>query len=322
MLGQIDFAPWQCLAGLIDNSIDAFIDQSRQGTGAVEPKVYIDVPNERELKAGNGALFVRDNGKGMSLETLQDAVRAGYSGNDPVEKMGLFGMGFNISTARMGRRTEVWTTRADDSDWTGLVIDFDQLERQKTFSAPIQQRPKTAQEIEDRCHGTEIKITRLEADRVMPLIKGVGKRRTRDKLGKIYGQVMHRLDIKINYAGDTVTPTKHCVWNSNRFVETKAFGKVPARIEIDETLDNRKQRGSSLARGDFTGESTWRNPGGRTAPKQRVETGWTRSFCRARLRCGRKISHDILSCGSRQERAGNDPRTDLFLYSESCGSRI
>ena len=240
MLGQIDFAPWQCLAELIDNSIDAFIDHSRQGNGAVDPKIYIDVPNERDLKAGNGALFVRDNGTGMSLETLQDAVRAGYSGNDPVEKMGLFGMGFNISTARMGRRTEVWTTRVDDPDWTGLVIDFDQLERQKTFSAPIQQRPKTAQEIEDRCHGTEIKITRLEADRVMSLIKGVGKRRTRDKLGKIYGRVMHRLDIKINYAGDTVTPTKHCAWNSSRFVETKAFGKVPARIEIDETLDNRK----------------------------------------------------------------------------------
>ena len=29
MLGQIDFAPWQCLAELIDNSIDAFIDQNR-----------------------------------------------------------------------------------------------------------------------------------------------------------------------------------------------------------------------------------------------------------------------------------------------------
>lgn len=240
MLGQIDFAPWQCLAELIDNSIDAFIDQNRQGVGSIEPKIYVEVPSEKDLKAGNGALVVRDNGRGMSLKTLQDAVRAGYSGNDPVEKMGLFGMGFNISTARMGRRTEVWTTRAEDPDWTGLIIDFDQLEHQKTFAAPVQQKNKTTREMDEGVHGTMIKITRLEVDRVMPLIKGVGKRRTKDKLGKIYGQVMQRLNIKINYAGDVVAPTKHCVWNARRFVETKVFGQVPARIEINETLDDRK----------------------------------------------------------------------------------
>ncbi|WP_050604547.1 ATP-binding protein [Ruegeria sp. 6PALISEP08] len=240
MLGQIDFAPWQCLAELIDNSIDAFIDQARDGVPAVEPKIWVDVPGEKELKAGRGELIVRDNGSGMSIATLQDAVRAGYSGNDPVEKMGLFGMGFNISTARMGRKTEIWTTRADDPDWTGLVIDFDHLEQQKTFNAPVQLRAKTNKELEDQAHGTEIKITRLEVDRVMPLIKGVGKRRTREKLGKIYGRVMRRLEIEINYSGDAVTPTKHCVWDAKRSVETKAFGNVPARIEIDETLDTRK----------------------------------------------------------------------------------
>ena len=229
MLGQIDFAPWQCLAELVDNSIDAFIDQARDGVPAVEPKIWVDVPGERELRAGRGELIVRDNGSGMSIGTLQDAVRAGYSGNDPVEKMGLFGMGFNISTARMGRKTEIWTTRADDSDWTGLVIDFDHLEQQKTFNVPVEQRPKTPRELEDRVRGTEIKITRLEVDRVMPLIKGVGKRRTRERLGKIYGRVMRRLEIGINYAGDVVTPTKHCVWDAKRSVETRAFGNVPHR---------------------------------------------------------------------------------------------
>ncbi len=239
MLGQIDFAPWQCLAELIDNSIDAFIDQARDGAPAAAPKIWVDVPGEKELKAGRGEVIVRDNGNGMSIGNLQDAVRAGYSGNDPVEKMGLFGMGFNISTARMGRKTEIWTTRTDDSDWTGLVIDFDHLEQQKTFNVPVRQRPKTPKELEERVRGTEIKITRLEVDRVMSLIKGVGKRRTRERLGKIYGRVMRRLEISINYAGDAVTPTKHCVWDAKRSVETKAFGNVPAQIEIDETLDER-----------------------------------------------------------------------------------
>ena len=33
MLGQIDFAPWQCLAELIDNSIDALATSSLAGYG-------------------------------------------------------------------------------------------------------------------------------------------------------------------------------------------------------------------------------------------------------------------------------------------------
>jgi hypothetical protein len=151
--------------------------------------------------------------------------------------MGLFGMGFNISTARMGRKTEVWTTRADDPDWTGLVIDFDELERNRTFHAPLETRPKTAAEIEERVHGTEIRISRLEADRVRPLIWGAGKRNTKDRLGKVYGRVMSRLGIEIYYDSDLILPWRHCAWDEKRFVETKTFGNVPARINIDKTLD-------------------------------------------------------------------------------------
>lgn len=237
MLGQIDFAPWQCLAELIDNSVDAFIDQSSAGTASAAPRIFIQLPSEPELRAGSGVISVRDNASGMPVEALENAVKAGYSGNDPVEKMGLFGMGFNISTARMGRKTEVWTTRADDPDWTGLIIDFDSLERNQTFHAPLEKRPKTSAELEECVHGTEIRITRLEADRVRPLIWGAGKRNTKDRLGKVYGRVMSRLGIDIYYDSDLIMPWRHCAWDEKRFVETKTFGNVPARIEIDKTLD-------------------------------------------------------------------------------------
>ena len=237
MLGQIDFAPWQCLAELIDNSVDAFIDQSAAGTAAAAPRIYIKLPSENELRAGQGVISVKDNASGMPIASLENAVKAGYSGNDPVEKMGLFGMGFNISTARMGRKTEVWTTRADDPDWTGLVIDFDSLERNQTFHAPLERRAKTNDELEERVHGTEIRISRLEADRVRPLIRGAGKRNTKDRLGKVYGRVMSRLGIDIYYDSDIIMPWRHCAWDEKRFVETKTFGNVPARIDIDKTLD-------------------------------------------------------------------------------------
>ena len=240
MLGQIDFQPWQCLSELIDNSIDAFIDQATAGRAAAQPRIYVGLPAEADLRNGTGQITIRDNASGMALETLENAVRAGYSGNDPVEKMGLFGMGFNISTARMGRRTEVWTTRAEDPDWTGIIIDFDTLERERTFHAPLQLRPKSASELEEGAHGTEIRISRLEADRVRPLIRGGGKKRTRERLGKIYGRVMARIGIEIIYDGDVVVPWMHCTWDSSRSVQTQAFGNVPARIEIDVSLQPRQ----------------------------------------------------------------------------------
>jgi hypothetical protein len=240
MLGQIDFAPWQCLAELIDNSIDAFIDQMSAGTAAAAPCIFVGLPTEAELRSGSGTISIRDNAAGMSLESLESAVRAGYSGNDPVEKMGLFGMGFNISTARMGRRTEVWTTRAEDDEWIGLVIDFDTLERQQTFQVPLEKPAKSQAELDARAHGTEIRISRLEGDRVRPLIKGAGKKKTKDRLGKIYGRVMSRLGIEIRYDGDIVRAWQHCAWDQIRSVETQAFGNVPARLEIDKTLDPRR----------------------------------------------------------------------------------
>jgi len=240
MLGQIDFKPWQCLAELIDNSIDSFLDQMRAGNPISAPRITINLPSDAELQNGSGKLVVRDNGSGMTLDQLQNAVRAGYSGNDPVEKMGLFGMGFNISTARLGRRTEVWTTTADGPEWIGVVIDFDQLERAQTFKTDVMHREKSEFELETKTHGTEVQVMKLEPDRLKPLIWGAGKAKTRNRLGKIYGRVMSMLGVSILYAGDAVKPWRHCTWDPKRSVPTKEFGNVLTRIEIDELLAPRK----------------------------------------------------------------------------------
>ncbi|MCG3775308.1 MAG: hypothetical protein JW395_2140 [Nitrospira sp.] len=242
MLGQIDFQPWQCLAELVDNSIDAFID-SRAGRKALvmSPGVEIALPLAAELdRPGVGTIVVRDNGPGMSVEELSKAIKAGYSGNDPVEKLGLFGMGFNIATARLGRRTVVETATAESDHWSLVEIDFDELERTRTFAAPLRRRPKSPSELENGAHGTEIRISKLEAARIRPLIRGRGKAITRTKLGKIYGRVMADLGISIKYDGDVITPRRHCVWDRTRAVPTKSFANVHAVLEINEELDERR----------------------------------------------------------------------------------
>lgn len=133
MLGEITLAQWRCLAELVDNAVDGFLSAKRQEKTVSEPEVHVAVPTSDSASA---KISVRDNGPGMSPETLETAVRAGWSGNTPVDSLGMFGMGFNIATARLGTVTTVWTTRQEDTEWHGLQIDFDALRQQRHFRTP------------------------------------------------------------------------------------------------------------------------------------------------------------------------------------------
>ena len=241
MLGQIDFAPWQCLAELIDNSIDSFLE-GRNGDKplTLSPSIDIELPSAASLENGTGEIVVRDNGPGMTEDELNKAVTAGYSGNDPVEKLGLFGMGFNISTARLGKRTEVWTTTADSGDWIGVEIDFESLETTRSFAAPRLQRGKSEEELQEGRRGTMIRIANLDPARVMSLIWGAGKAATRRRLGKVYSRVIDQLGVTVLYDGEKIRPRRHCTWNRKRSVPHRDFANIPAIIDIYEVLDSRR----------------------------------------------------------------------------------
>src|SRR3546814_19826556 len=47
---------------------------------------------------------------------------------------------------------------------------------------------------------------------------------------------MTRRGIDSYYDADLITAWRHCAWDAKRVVETKTFGNVPARIDIDKTL--------------------------------------------------------------------------------------
>ena len=63
----------------------------------------------------------------LDEEELIRAVTAGWSGNVDYfgVNLGLFGMGFNIATARLGRCTTIKTTKSAMKVWFVLKIDFD-----------------------------------------------------------------------------------------------------------------------------------------------------------------------------------------------------
>ena len=87
MLGEIDIHQWRCLAELVDNSVDGFLNAERSGNAIENPEVVISVPRTDTATA---RITVRDNGPGMSHDTLEKAVKAGWTGNSPLINLPAF----------------------------------------------------------------------------------------------------------------------------------------------------------------------------------------------------------------------------------------
>lgn len=232
MLGQIEFAEWQCLAELIDNSIDALRQAELSENQELTDADYcIEVFLPEDLKDPNPVVEVRDHAPGMTRSRLQQAVRAGWSGNDQFDSLGLFGMGFNVATARLGKVTRVITTQKTDSDWIGVEIDLDNLG--EDFEATDLKLPKS----DPDAHGTRVTVSGLDPVRAQLLTKR--KAAIRTKLGHIYSWILTNTRIKIRVNGRIVDPKKPCIWSKERSV-THGSGKnaevIPAVIEINEEL--------------------------------------------------------------------------------------
>ena len=240
MLGEIVLHQWRCLSELIDNSVDAFIEGTRAGIDQPNPEISINVPTGRSHAA---RISVRDNGPGMDRETLEKAARAGWTSHDPINNLGLFGMGFNIATARLGRRTTVWTTRAGDAEWVGLQIDFERLTGQQHFVTPALSRPK--QDAEQT--GTEVLIENMKPEQLDWFAKGYNRSNVSKHLGRVYSSMIgpskYPIGFRLLLNGNQVRPKLHCIWggpsNEPRSVETSRHGTIDAFQSIDVRLGPR-----------------------------------------------------------------------------------
>jgi len=232
MLGEIEFDEWQCVAELVDNAFDDFTEITRDGQSWPGGfKVSVTLPGLAANLAGS-EVVVRDSGRGMARETLEQAVRAGWSSNDRFDKLGLFGMGFNVSTARLGRRTRVLTTRAGDPQWIGVEIDLE------TLGADFEALDITEPKDDPSEHGTRVEISHLIHDHADWLRRNAEGLRTR--LGRVYGWLLDNRPFELWVQGVKVTPRRACRWGDDRFI-TYGGGanaeRIPAYIEIDQKFE-------------------------------------------------------------------------------------
>jgi hypothetical protein len=222
---NLSMEPWRCVAELVDNAFDDFRANSHPN-GIVY--VYCK----------DGFLYIRDNGSGMSHDVLENAIKAGYSSKEKHNELGLFGVGFNIACARLGRQATVWTKRKTDKLWLQVVIDVNNLIKNNTFK--IQPSFVELEDIEEK-NGTivAVKLARhhlsnFERPAYMDVLS--------KELGRTYSYLLRKSvpglsgnvagnprPITINVGGKTVGPMLPCIWNENR--QTTYKGAIVNAVE-------------------------------------------------------------------------------------------
>lgn len=230
ILGEIPFEPWRCFAELMDNSLDAFSSAKRRGIELKSPQVTITWSDEK-VPPNDREVLVKDNGVGMPLATLQNAARAGFSSNDPVHNLGLFGMGFNIATAKLGEETLFLSTTRDAKEWVGIRINFDELQKSGSFKAPVVRAPKENAEES----GTKIIVRKLKDGIYQELCRK--SRQIKERLSRVYTPILSKLDVSICVQNQKLTARPLCVWGESRFVvrnNEKIFAKQIVDIDLGE----------------------------------------------------------------------------------------
>lgn len=237
--------PLDALCELIDNGIDSFRAAKLQGEPVRHPLLEVSVPGEAEVRRGEGLVRVVDNGGGLDLGGLEAALKAGFSGKNRYDTLGLFGMGFNIATGKLGRLTTVTTARRRDDFALRVVVDLPEVVRSRRFEVPVEvvEKPPNFD------HGTVVDIAGWwhEGDPNAGFIgqlAHIPKPQLRGHLGRRYASILRSEDadrIRITLNQDTVEGYEHCVWGNERFVERQGWGMIPARIDFDTVVYSQRR---------------------------------------------------------------------------------
>lgn len=224
VLGDIEFQPWQCIAELIDNAFDEFLRHPERHADN-EPTVWVSLP-ARNSSPRDAEVWIEDNGTGMTLEQLRDALRAGWTSNDRYGSLGLFGVGFNIATARLGHVAIVRTAREEDPVWQVVTIDLRKVAAGNDFVLPVTTEVKQLGE-----HGTKVVIRDLKPEHHETL----SRRQVSIKniLGDVYSYLLDTKDFRIVVDNEAVKPRRACIWNEERFV-VRNREQIHAVLPIDE----------------------------------------------------------------------------------------
>jgi len=232
VLGDIPLQPWQCLAELVDNSLDELLKQPER---TPQDPLQVDITVEDRGSQGT-FLNVSDNGFGMSRKELERSLKAGHSAKNRYGSLGLFGMGFNIATARLGNVTTVSTTQAGSQEMLRATIDFADLKRRESFSVPMEVLPA-----EQPQSGTTVRV-KLKREMGENFRRPATQKTLMAQLGDVYSFLLRDgvpgisrsglsspIPAILRFNDEVITPKLPCVWSDERAVTS--YGQQISAIQ-------------------------------------------------------------------------------------------
>ena len=213
LLEHLSVEPWRCVAEFVDNALDDFRTNGQQDGNI-------------EISCQNGCLIISDNGSGMSFPTLEKAIKAGYSSKPKHDELGLFGVGFNIACARLGRKATVWTKQGSDEYWLQVEVNVNELVKKDSF---IIQPAFVNLDIEQK-HGTIVSVV-LRRPHLANFERTKYIQEIAEHLGRVYSYLLREnvpglpdkvagnpRNVTINVDSISVKPWMPCVWDEKRTV--------------------------------------------------------------------------------------------------------
>jgi hypothetical protein len=169
-------------------------------------------------------------------------MRAGYSGNRPYDSLGLFGMGFNISTGKLGRVTRFLTARKNEHHAIEVVLDLIALQEKHSYKVPVNlvSRPPEFD------HGTVVEVYGWWPDGnpnsgFIRKLVSYGKAEIRRQIGRRYATILKQQNVRIVVNGEACEAFEHCFWDSSRSVERRGLGQIPAVFQFNEIVGNQSR---------------------------------------------------------------------------------
>jgi hypothetical protein len=244
-LTQTPLKPVDALCELIDNGIDAFAAARVLGERIDHRMIEVTVPGSSNVKRQEGAIRVVDNGAGLDREGLANTLRAGFSGKNKYDSLGLFGMGFNIATGKLGRKTTVTTARRNDGFALRVILDLTEIVKSRRFEVPVEQVAKPT----NFDHGTIVEVSDWWPDGSANAgfaseLAAIQKIQLRQQLGRRYASILRRGEsdaVRIMINQEALEAFEHCVWSEDRFVERKGWGNIPARYSFNDVISTQRR---------------------------------------------------------------------------------
>lgn len=246
VLASTPLSTVNALCELIDNALDSFAAAKFSGVVIPVRHVRVQLPRSADVENGQGVIRVIDNGVGLDKRHLEGALKAGFSDKNKFDSLGLFGVGFNIATSKLGMRTSVTTARQDSAGNLSefalrAVIDIPELTKKNSFKIEVERLPNpqrgTVVEISgwwpkgDANHKFAFELSRMSKPKLL------------EQLGRRYATILRDTENRVNLTvnDESVLPFEHCVWSESRSKKHKNHGAVPAKIHFDELMRVRRR---------------------------------------------------------------------------------